>query len=367
MPITGQYTWSETKETLKVAIPLKGIAPSKVDIFVTGNTFKVNFSPYIVDIVLHAAIEPLKHKATVKDGELRVTLYKTDHSQGTWGHLEAAGMDDKDMAKAVREESLAAHNVLEKEMGDKRNDRRIEDERFSLRKQMGLDQAERGRLENLKQEEKETAEKEVYDTFARMEMEKQKTTSKSSQPALTSSSSGDKSKKSKGVSFSPITGNESSSIHPITPSTEPSKSSSQTVFHIAEEKTDLVVVESKKNGQDIFDNGTVEVLHISDDDDDYDDGWEVIDQQSIIASQQASSVAESDNDNVRYVPPPRSTGCVTANKVEIDFTPRVFPTPMRESKLAEEDDWIAKNRRHLKKHGVLGGYKLCPLPLILYP
>ena len=28
---------------------------------------------------------------------------------------------------------------------------------------------------------------------------------------------------------------------------------------------------------------------------------------------------------------------------------------MRESKIAEEDDWIAKNRRHLKKHGVLGG------------
>ena len=42
-------------------------------------------------------------------------------------------------------------------------------------------------------------------------------------------------------------------------------------------------------------------------------------------------------------------------KVDVQFTPRVFPTPMRESKIAEEDDWIAKNRRHLKKHGVLGG------------
>lgn len=41
--------------------------------------------------------------------------------------------------------------------------------------------------------------------------------------------------------------------------------------------------------------------------------------------------------------------------MDIQFTPRVFPTPMRESKIAEEDDWIAKNRRHLKKHGVLGG------------
>ena len=120
-----------------------------------------------------------------------------------------------------------------------------------------------------------------------------------------------------------------------------------------------MVVESKKNGQDIFDSGSVEVLHINDDDDD-DDGWEVVEEEAIIASQQASSNAENDNDNVRYIPPPRSTGSSTINKVDVDFTPRVFPTPMRESKLAEEDDWIAKNRRHLKKHGVLGMKKPTP-------
>jgi hypothetical protein len=27
---------------------------------------------------------------------------------------------------------------------------------------------------------------------------------------------------------------------------------------------------------------------------------------------------------------------------------------MRESKASEEEDWIAKNRRHLKQHGVIG-------------
>ena len=26
---------------------------------------------------------------------------------------------------------------------------------------------------------------------------------------------------------------------------------------------------------------------------------------------------------------------------------------MRESKLTEEEDWVAKNRKHLKKHGIL--------------
>lgn len=45
------------------------------------------------------------------------------------------------------------------------------------------------------------------------------------------------------------------------------------------------------------------------------------------------------------MPPPRAS-----LKSEIQFTPRVFPTPSRESKAAEEEDWLLKNRKHLKKH-----------------
>lgn len=74
-------------------------------------------------------------------------------------------------------------------------------------------------------------------------------------------------------------------------------------------------------------------------------------------------------EDIKYIPPPRNsmgqnnhsllsddktTDISSSNsKVRINFTPRVFPTPMRESKAAEEEDWIAKNRRHLKKHGIL--------------
>lgn len=48
-----------------------------------------------------------------------------------------------------------------------------------------------------------------------------------------------------------------------------------------------------------------------------------------------------------YVPAPRGS-----ERVKIGFTPRVFPTPMRESKRQEEEDWIARNRPHLTSNKV---------------
>lgn len=54
---------------------------------------------------------------------------------------------------------------------------------------------------------------------------------------------------------------------------------------------------------------------------------------------------ESDAPEIVELPPPRE--CMQS---EIRFTPRVFPTPSRESKAAEEEDWLLKNRKHINKH-----------------
>lgn len=167
MPLTGLYTWTEKIDIVKIVIPLKGSSPKNVDIFVTSSTLKVNFSPYIVDILLFSTIDPLKHKATVKDGSLHVTIYKAAVSKGLWGELEIK-TEDKLVATKLREESRSAQDALEVELEVKRRDRRTDDERFSLKKQMGLEEDERNNLDNLKQEEKRSAEVEVYATFARM-------------------------------------------------------------------------------------------------------------------------------------------------------------------------------------------------------
>ncbi|POM60818.1 hypothetical protein PHPALM_30275, partial [Phytophthora palmivora] len=60
---------------------------------------------------------------------------------------------------------------------------------------------------------------------------------------------------------------------------------------------------------------------------------------------QDEAIGVDDEHEVVELPPPRQ--CTQA---EIRFTPRVFPTPSRESKAAEEEDWLLKNRKHINKH-----------------
>ena len=93
MPIKGEYTWTEKSDCLVVRVPLKGVSPKKVDIFCTENILKVNFVPYLVDILLHASVDSLKHKAIVKEGYLEIKLLKK--VPGLWGVLECQ-VDAKD-------------------------------------------------------------------------------------------------------------------------------------------------------------------------------------------------------------------------------------------------------------------------------
>ena len=139
----------------------------------SASTIKVNFSPYLLDIVLSKEINSLKHKAAVKDGQLNITLYKKDI--GIWGALVATG--DSMTLAVVKQEALAAQASLDQQLELQRKDRKIDEEKHALRKQMKLDEIERNLVDSLKQEEKETAEKEVYEALAELSR-KQESSSK---------------------------------------------------------------------------------------------------------------------------------------------------------------------------------------------
>lgn len=291
MPLVGLYSWSEKSDLIKVIVPLKGASPNKVDIFVTSTTLKVNFSPYLVDIVLRHPVDPIRHKATIKDGNLKVTLYKTEQSLGLWGTFEI-DTDDKDAIKKIREESAVAQDTLEKELGETRKDRRTDDERFSLRKQMGLDEAERSRLDNLKLEEKTTAEAEVYETFSRMEVAKQNVSVADSKRAIVESAPG--------LISAPLKSKEPK--EPVDFETymkEKGENRMTSVVTIADSKDifDVSMIPTINSDEEQFDN----------DDTDYSEAICIVDghasNRNAVTSYHSTVIDEIDD--VRYIPPPR--------------------------------------------------------------
>ena len=66
-------------------------------------------------------------------------------------------------------------------------------------------------------------------------------------------------------------------------------------------------------------------------------------------------IEEEDEENVPPPPPQIPTVRPTKRVVNVNHTPRVFPTPMRESKLKEENAWVQKHRQHLHKNKMLFG------------
>ncbi len=288
MPIKGNYEWQEKSDKVILSVPLKGVSPKQIDIFCTEEILKINYSPYIIDILLAHKIDSLKHKAVVKNGVLEITLLKQVNQ--IWGTLE----DTEDVIEK-RKNSMMQFDEMQKELSSKKKDKQIDEERHALRKQMAIEENERNRIENLKLEEKEKAEKEMYSVFSQIE------SNNNTKTELNVSTK-------KKVSFT----------------------EDNVVNNIAKiEEIDEDEIDENYGLEDENNSEKVEIL---------DDNVEYI--------------SEEQDSDVKYIPPPRNMS--NDNKVDIKFTPRIFPTPLRESKVAEEDDWVAKNRKYLKKHGRLG-------------
>jgi dyslexia susceptibility 1 candidate gene 1 protein len=341
MPIVAEYSWSEKKDQVNVSLPLKGVSASKVDILVSAHALKVNFSPYILDILLFDAVDSIRHKATVKDGTLHITLCK--RQPGFWGQFES---DEKDIETiyAKKGESWKEREELDTKLAMQHKDRKIEEERHAVRQQMALEDAERTRLEQTKQQEKESAEKEVYEVLSKLQQHSSaqtnsKQASKSTPVAATTTK--------KLVSFLPEE-NET-----------PVESRERAIFE-DDDEYDMMDDVLSNDGDISAATKTISKSKSANGD-----------PEDIGGESDEEIQKNSKEDDIRYVPPPRNSqlhnmaehdtvnegsehNSIHNGKVSIQFTPRVFPTPMRESKAAEEEDWIAKNRRHLKKHGVLG-------------
>ncbi|KAL7476093.1 hypothetical protein ACHAW6_001974 [Cyclotella cf. meneghiniana] len=166
MPITGEYTWEETDDHIKVLIPLKGVSPTKVDVFTAPTILKVAYSPYLVNLDLYAEIECEKCKAILKDGTLKILLAKKDDQHTLWGKLCFAGT--KDEVKQRREKALREREEKVKQQMERVARKKVEEERMVFQQHMALEQKEQKRIDDAKDKEKRDAEELLYKAFPKI-------------------------------------------------------------------------------------------------------------------------------------------------------------------------------------------------------
>jgi dyslexia susceptibility 1 candidate gene 1 protein len=297
MPIEAAYEWRQTLSLIVIEIPLKGSSASAVNIIAADCYVKVSFDRYLLHLDLLQQVDDEKCVAKIKNGKLTLKITKKESQM--WDSLLIEGLDKAEI-KARRAAALEAKSSIENENFSKAKDRKIEDEHKALRKQMALEEDERQHIDDLKSEEKRLAEETIFKAIAQDQ-------------------------------------------NPDLKETKPKMPKCNLSNKTIEQSKNLTSREEDSFGD--FDNDEINnMLAEKDDHSEEEDGKEEEDYEMVEVpfTDDEPDIEES------YAPSPRTGGVVKFN-----FTPRIFPTPMRESKQYEEEDWIAKNRNHLRNNPTL--------------
>lgn len=358
MPLDADYTWKQTHTTVLLEIPLKGTPAKAVDIYATDLLLKVNFGGYLLQLDLLHPIDDTAAVAKIKQGVLNLKLRKVE--PGGWDTLVIEGASKAEIA-ARRTAAIEAKNERDAALAERVKDRRYEDERKALRKQMANEENERCQIDELKAEEKRTAEEEVYAKFAELEAEK------AAEATRAANAKKQKAKKKKEE--------EEQERRRRAEVSAPSSTADLDEGELDDElddqemmaemmKDDLPVAAEAKTSApsppsppprprkeerviEAEEDGGFEIVDYPDEDDEeavLAAKLAVQDREAMDAGEEEEE-DEQEEDELAHVPDVRDGGVIKFN-----FTPRIFPTPMRESKATEEEDWIAKNRTHLRQN-----------------
>jgi hypothetical protein len=165
MPVSGEYTWSESDGCIEIAIPLKGVSAKKVDVFTASTILKVSYPPFLVDLNLHDEIDEDSSRAVLENGTLKIRLSK--RKVGRWGRPQFEGK--KEEINQRRRMALQERDERTQREMEKVSQKKVEEERMVFRKHMALGEKERQRLDDIKSTQKKDAEDAMHDAFSRLQ------------------------------------------------------------------------------------------------------------------------------------------------------------------------------------------------------
>ncbi|XP_067873717.1 dynein assembly factor 4, axonemal isoform X2 [Heterodontus francisci] len=267
MPLlVKDYTWDQTETQVFITVPLKGVRTGKADIFCAEDYLKVNFPPFLFEVVLYASIDESKSSAKVGNGVVIFTLFKKE--SGMWEQLTTVEVVKEKLQKK-RESAILAAQEKAQEAAKEKAIKKRENEKYSLEKMMKLEEDNRKQIEEMKEQERRKATEELE----RWKLQKH----------------------------------------------EEEELKKKEELKIARQRIEAEKRRRMKKEENKIQNSVSRTPN----------------KHSVKGGTAGNIFTEDSKEKI--IPAPRSAG-----NILIHFTPRIFPTALRESLVAEEEEWLRK-------------------------
>lgn len=165
--------WYQNETTLTIHLPCPGVTLKKLDFYLTDGFLKINFLEKnlikFLDFSFEIDFQSKETNFLLINEKLEISLAKKQ--PGVWTSLLLEGLDRKDLIKR-REEAINRRNLVESKYRKNLEDIKIKYDQYSVSEQMRLERNEREFIDNQKKIERETAERELYETIESMKKEK---------------------------------------------------------------------------------------------------------------------------------------------------------------------------------------------------
>ncbi|XP_067603741.1 dynein axonemal assembly factor 4 isoform X2 [Pseudorca crassidens] len=159
MPLqVSDYSWEQTRTAVFISVPLRGVSVRDADVFCTENYLKVNCPPFLFEVFLYAPIDDESSKAKIGNDTIVFTLHKKEAAM--WETLSLSSVD-KEMMQRIREKSILQAQERAKEAMEAKASARREDQKYTLNVMMKIEEEERKRIEDMKENERIKATKEL--------------------------------------------------------------------------------------------------------------------------------------------------------------------------------------------------------------
>ncbi|GMH44186.1 hypothetical protein BSKO_12120 [Bryopsis sp. KO-2023] len=147
MPISPDYSWEETEETITVRVLIPGICRQKPDVFFSAAVLKVNASPYFLLLDLFKDVDEKKSSAIKDDKGVSFKLVK--RKSELWGRVAAEG--EKGAVLERRKASIDQTLRRLEEAREARKSRKEVLEKEASQKQFDLERQKRSQIESEKE------------------------------------------------------------------------------------------------------------------------------------------------------------------------------------------------------------------------